>query len=499
MKKRKAASRPLVFSSAAEAAETTWKKFMPLVPDDERAALQAFKGTRLPPAIRLNPAKSFLTDPEKLCQRYGWTLEPVVYCPDGYKLFNLEVVPGQTNEHRAGAFYIQDSASMLPVMLFDSDRIKHSPLILDMAASPGGKTTHLVAASQDSGLIIANDSSAGRIAALNRNLKNWGVVGSLISNFSGEFFGSWFPETFDLVLLDAPCSMQSLMSIESHPIRPVSEREELALAQRQTLLLDSALRALKPGGEAVYSTCSLSPLEDEAVVAALLARYGNAIEVIPAESRLPIRAAGLTAFYGQSLPQSLAGTARLWPHRLETAGFFAALIRKNDSFSLTGNALDSAPARAWDKSGFSPLTSQEKENISAALHEVFGFDLAQQAIERGHVIQRRGKELWQLPERLFSGPFAVLPVKSAGMRIAVETTSGWMPDRDWVSLNFAAIQNNRFMLTEPGQLAAWLRGEDLRIDVVSSTKGTILFLTDLHDVFIGCGYVSRERIRNLSK
>ncbi len=143
--------------------------------------------------------------------------------------------------------------------------------------------------------------------------------------------------------------MQSLVSIDSHPMRPITDREEKALARRQTALLDSALNALKPGGQAVYSTCTLSADEDEAVVNRMLEKYGAKIRIENAQELIPYPAPGAVKNGPQIFDPSLAGTVRLWPHRYETAGFFAALIRKNESFE--GKTLE-APVRTWENERF---------------------------------------------------------------------------------------------------------------------------------------------------
>ena len=115
--------------------------------------------------------------------------------------------------------------------------------------------------------------------------------------------------------------MQSLISIDSHPMRPISEREETALAERQSRLLTAALNALRPGGQLVYSTCTLSPLEDEAVVDSALKRFGSTIDILDVHRRLPRPAPGISAFGSTTLDQRTERAVRLWPHRLKRRGF----------------------------------------------------------------------------------------------------------------------------------------------------------------------------------
>ena len=167
---------------------------------------------------------------------------------------------------------------MLPPELFDLAGMPE-PLVLDMAASPGGKTTHLAALTGDMGLVIANDGSRSRIPALQIVLRNWGAANQAVTCLPGETFGGLYPDTFDAVLLDAPCSMQGLRSAESHSSRTITLNEIDSLAARQLRLLESALRAAKPGGQIVYSTCTLAPQEDELVLAALLERFPRQVRI----------------------------------------------------------------------------------------------------------------------------------------------------------------------------------------------------------------------------
>ncbi len=495
---KKKAGKIITETPRQDAFNAAWEKYRPLVPDDELEALENSLNKPLLQAFRINPLKTNEDALRDMAERYGWELEPIAFCPEGHRVRSAATAPSLTSEHRMGHFYIQDSASMMPVMLYDADRLNNSPLILDLAASPGGKTTHLIARSMDRGLVIANDSSASRIPALKTVLKNWGSVNHAITQFPGESYGDWFPNTFDLILLDAPCSMQSLVSLDSHPMRPITEREEKALAQRQTALLRSALKALKPGGQIVYSTCTLSPDEDEAVVDNILRSFPGKVRVCDAAERIPWPAPGLTAAYGNEFDPSLRGAVRLWPHRYETAGFFACLIEKTEPFGPEA-APDpgSVPYRPWEKSSFSPVKSAELAELSAWLDDSFSLSLNEICSGQGAVIHRRGEEFWMLPER-YTGSFASLPSKSVGMRVAVRTSGGLIPDNDWICRFFSMTQGIR-IIPDPDQQREWLSGGDIRPDVGSLPKGAVVMIMDEYRVFLGCGKVSGERIRNFRK
>ena len=498
MSKKKKDNKPISETPRKDAFEAAWEKYRPLVPEDELPALEQSLIKPLLQAFRINPLKTDAESLSSMAVRYGWELDQIIFCPEGRRVRSAETAPSMTPEHRMGHYYIQDSASMMPVILYDADRLAGRPLILDLAASPGGKTTHLISRSNDLGLVIANDSSASRIPALKTVLKNWGSVNHAITQFPGESYGDWFPNTFDLILLDAPCSMQSLVSLDSHPMRLITEREEKALAQRQTALLRSALKALKPGGQIVYSTCTLSPDEDEGVVDAILHSFPGKVRVCDAAERIPRPAPGLTAAEEVRFDPSLQGAVRLWPHRYETAGFFACLLEKTEPFSEgPGTDPGTVPYRPWEKSSFTPVRPADLANLASWLDDSFALSLQDICNEQGAVIWQRGEEFWMLPERYVTS-FASLPSKSVGMRMAVRTSGGLIPDNDWICRFFSRTQGIR-IIANADQQREWLAGSDIRPDVGELPKSAVVMILSEHGTFLGCGKVSGERIRNFRK
>ena len=498
MGKKKQSGKIISETPRQDAFDAAWEKYRPLVPEDELPALEDSLNKPLLQAFRLNPLKMGPADLSDMSTRYSWDLEPIVFCPDGRRVRSAQTLPSMTNEHRMGYYYIQDSASMMPVMLYDAERFANAPLILDLAASPGGKTTHLISRSMDRGLVIANDSSPSRIPALKTVLKNWGSINHAVTQFPGESYGDWFPNTFDLILLDAPCSMQSLVSLDSHPMRPITEREEKALAQRQTALLTSALKTLRPGGQIVYSTCTLSPDEDEAVIDAVLKTFPGKVSAADAAKRIPWPAPGLTEAYGRSFDPSLKGSVRLWPHRYQTAGFFACLLEKNDYFEdSSSDTRSEAPYRSWEKSSFSPAGSAAVTDLADRLKDWFGLALDEICADYNTVIMTRGSELWMLPQKHIE-TFSTLPCKSVGMRIATKTTGGIVPDNDWIC-RFYSRTTGACIVLNTEQQSQWIHGADIRPDAALPEKGSIVMIRDEHQVFLGCGKVSGDRIRNFNK
>ncbi len=480
-------------SAPASPIQSALDRFQPLLSQVEFKELLAELDRPLYSAIRANPLKC---DPqpslEAWARRYDWQLRPVPFCETGRWVISSETPISQTIEHRMGHYYIQDASSMLPAELFDFDGLE-SPMILDLAASPGGKTTHLLSRTGDRGLVLANDSSQERIAALRIVLQNWGAVSSAVTHFPGEKFGAWYPETFDRVLLDAPCSMQGLRSTEGHPLRPITEREQAALAHRQAGLLESALRTVKVGGQVVYSTCTLSPEEEEGVLDTLVHKFSGAFQVDDLSSRLERRAPALSQDGGRTFAPAVTNAARLWPHIFGTAGFFAARLTK--LAPLPGPAQE-PPSRSLEQVGFVPLSHRETEAWGARLAELYGLDVGELLARHGLELWHRGDFLYLLPQAYLTN-FSRLPVQSAGMLLGEDGPEGFTPSHEWVARFGKRFTAGTYRLPEEA-LPSWLRGEDIPGQPpVGFSPGRVVAVFDAEGRLLGRGKILSARLKNL--
>jgi 16S rRNA (cytosine1407-C5)-methyltransferase len=477
--------------SAEEALRQSMERFAPLLSEREYELLQEEVKRPLLPSLRLNPLKATPGSMEKWARNYGWQVKPIPFCPSGYWVNDSAgTAVSQTLEHRLGHYYIQEAASMLPPELFSIDPADPG-LTLDLAASPGGKTTHLIARGLDHGLVLANDSSQGRIPALRIVLQNWGAVNTAISQFPGEKYGPWFPETFDRVLLDAPCSMQGLRVSESHDLRPVTEKESQSLARRQVGLLTSALQAVKVGGEVVYSTCTLLPEEDEGVIDAVLRPFGRQIEIVKTHVPGAADLAGITCYDETEFVPEVADSLRLWPHRLGTAGFFACLLRKNQPLDLP---TATAPNRPLEKVGF--MRVSEPTAIATILNEHFGFPFDAIVDEYDLVLMKRYEKLFVFPRRIVE-QFQELPLESAGMVLGEFVDDAFVPAHDWVC-RFGTLFTRRKVLLSTEQCTDWARGEDcFDFKAEDANKGDVLVICSPDGLVLGRGKVLKDRLKNL--
>lgn len=449
--------------------------------------------TPLSQAVRLNPLK---VEPAQaiaaLAQRYGWQTQPLPFCDAGWQVIAAQKSLSATIEYGLGQYFIQDAASMLPVELFDFAAAPGAPHILDLAAAPGGKSTHLAARSGDRGLLLANDSSQARIPALRSVLRDWGVANCAVSCFPGERIGAWLPAAFDLVLLDAPCSMENLRPSPGHARRFTSPRERESLAGRQLRLLISALQAARVGGQIVYSTCTLAPEENEAVLDALLNRFPGALQIEDAGKQLGSAAGGLAADETHSFHPSVSGAARIWPHRYGTSGFFAARLSKLDE---TPAPQPPAPARPLEKSGWLRLSAREARDLTAFLTAQYGFDLPTVLAEHALALWRRGAGVFALPEAALAA-LGNLPLESAGLLLAEDALAGWQISHEWAARFGRAFQTGWFTLDD-AQQTAWLRGDDLSGVVTGYAAGTVLLVRDSSGRLLGRGRAQAQRLKNL--
>jgi len=471
----------------------SWKWVQEYLPSQETKHLIASLEKQLPISIRINQLKSDpKTNIEIWEQAYQWDTSPTPFCSSGFWIAEPSISPSRTIEHRLGYYYIQEAASMLPAELFDFDGLEH-PLILDMAASPGGKTIHLVDRIMDKGLIIANDTSRSRIPALRIVLQNWGAINQAITNNQGEWYGRAYPDSFDAVLLDAPCSMQGLRASPSHKMRPITENEIQSLAERQLHLLESALQAVRIGGQVVYSTCTLSPYENEGVVSRILDKFPEAIVLEDIQHTLLAPAPPISHIGGYQLQEQVKKTARIWPHTFGTAGFFCAKFIKQGSIPSE---------KRWDMLKKNPnmkgeyFNKKESDDLTDMISSLYGFDLKSVIVDQSLVYWQFKENIYLVPSQL-QDQFPELPVHSMGMLIGKYFPKGWQPSHEFVSRFGDQFTENIYVLGDEFY-EAWLRGEDIRNSIRPNGQiGKFLAIRDASGRNLGRGKMLSNRLRNM--
>ncbi len=362
------------------------------------AALNAANAKPLRKSLRVNTLKTSIEAFRAWAKKEGWQLNAVPWCPEGFfvdrsSLFELrpagreEKVPalGKDLLHLLGHVYMQEAASMLPVALLDP---QPGETILDMAAAPGSKTTQIAARMQNTGVVLANDMQEKRLGTLKEALHRAGVVNTVVMKKAGQWYGQHMVERFDRVLCDAPCTAQGTVRKDVDALKYSSEQSIRAMAKLQYSLLESAVHAAKVGGRIVYSTCTLTPEENEMVVGRILNKYCEQLTVVDVtegsevrDRRSEIRGQKLALHQAVKdsmvvqeelkktenwpLTSDLRPFLRLWPQTYDTEGFFCAVLEK----TATTKHPEFAKAAFFQER---PLRKHERLHIGARLEEIYG-------------------------------------------------------------------------------------------------------------------------------
>ncbi len=284
---------------------------------------EVFKKTctkKLKRSIRVNTLK---ISREKLIpklQKKDYKLIQIPFCKQGYYIEGKRPDIGNLQEHTLGYFYVQEAASMIPPLVLNP---KKHEFILDLAAAPGSKTTQISALMENTGIIIANDYKYQRLKPLSINTQRCGCKNIILTISHGHRIKNMH---FDKILLDAPCSGTGSIAKSLKTLQIYNTDMIKKLAGEQKRLILNAYSLLKKDGTLVYSTCSLEPHENEAVIDYLLKKTDAKLEKI--EIKNLKRSEPILEFEKESYSKEIKKCLRIWPQDNNTEGFFIAKIIK---------------------------------------------------------------------------------------------------------------------------------------------------------------------------
>ena len=207
--------------------------------------------------------------PDWFAAHTDFAAEPSKFCRTAFTTA-ADFRPGRHPWHHAGLLYAQEPSASAPAALLD---VRPGMRVADLCAAPGGKTSQLAAALQGQGLLLANEFVAARAEILRQNLERMGVTNAVITNEDTASLAKALPGQFDRVLVDAPCSGEGMFRKEAVAAAQHSDALVAHCAELGAEILENAAVLLAPGGVLVYSTCTFASAEDEAQIAAFLARH----------------------------------------------------------------------------------------------------------------------------------------------------------------------------------------------------------------------------------
>ena len=267
--------------------------------------------------LRISPDElSSLLDEENVPHR------PLAWYDSAFRV-DGEMNPGTTLSYHGGLYNVQEEVSLLPVVALSP---RPGERVLDLCAAPGNKTVQAAIELCNSGTVIANDRSGGRLNILRTVLYRLGLTNVSTTNYDATVYPD-VSEQFDCVIADVPCSCEGTSRKHSDVERRSSREQSRGLAEIQKRILLRAASLCRPGGRIVYATCTYAPEENEMVVNAALTAVPG-LRVLPSEIPDLVHSPGLTAWEGVRLKDELAQTMRVWPHQNDTGGFYVALLEK---------------------------------------------------------------------------------------------------------------------------------------------------------------------------
>lgn len=416
--------------------------------------------------LRLNRLKAVhAADSVKKLIR-DFQLTPVPWCDTGY-YYDESVRPGKHPYHAAGLYYIQEPSAMSAVELLNP---QPGETILDLAAAPGGKTSHIASKMMGRGLLVSNEIHPERARILAENVERMGITNTVVTSAAPDQLSRRFVACFDRIMLDAPCSGEGMFRKDAAAIAEWSpEHVDLCVA-RQRDIVQEAYRMLKPGGTLAYSTCTFNTAENEEMIERILSQYPDL---------------------------ELQQMKRLWPHLERGEGHFVAILVKtpaaeaysDDQETITNSGKAQAKSNRGGKQA--PALSALADFQDWAKQDLPGFELG------GGTPILFGEELYWLPvsesvpwhDKQLKG----LKMPRAGLHLAHLKKNRIEPAHALaMSLNPGQAARSWDLPSDSAETAAYLRGEV--ISIPSEYRGWTLVTTD--GLPLGWGKASGGQLKN---
>lgn len=316
-------------------------------------------------AVNGNPVKGFRVNTDKISPEEFEKInvfgnEKIPYVPNGFYLDYEKA--GNHPFHHAGMIYIQEPGAMAPAECVE---IEEDWKILDMCAAPGGKSTQLKSKLGKNGILVSNEIVPSRCKILTGNIERLGLKNCVTTCMDTSRLAKTFPETFDLIMVDAPCSGEGMFRKDDTAIEEWSVQNVFMCAERQAEILENAVKCLKDGGYIVYATCTFSLEENEMTVASFLEKHPE-FEIIPVKKEVEENTSCGIFFEGCTC-ENIQFARRFYPHKSKGEGQFMAVLHNKNERYESKKILPKKQEKV-DKVVFdfldSTLTSYDKEMVT---------------------------------------------------------------------------------------------------------------------------------------
>ena len=416
--------------------------------------------------------------------------------------------------HDTGRVTRQEAASMLPILVLDPQQ---DELLLDLCAAPGSKATHAAERMAPNGVVVANEPISGRVNMLASNRGRLSLHNVMITQHDGRHVGRIPKPGFDAIVADVPCTGSATSRKNKDVWWSWSPKGGRTMFQLQVDIASRGAQLLRPGGMMVYSTCSIDPVENEAVIAELVRKcpWMEVVEIDESNVEGLVWHQGLTSWVPldengkvpeqpqdvpffderymppveQELLAALPKTRRLYPQDNNTGGFYVALLRHREDATPEGVAktfIDKLAKRREESGWESRLLDKPGTNrhtVHAAEEREAAIVMEQcQLTDAGFSWWKRGKRMAVAPklvhdriwaqetpnkrgDRWPGGTFHPLQVLHVGLPAFVSKNGNWRARQESIPLLYSQLSEN-ITLIEQDVLMRLLNDEALEPDVV---------------------------------
>lgn len=395
---------------------------------DEKAFIQVHQSGEQITSIRINPSKKTeIKNPKSeipwnshgyyLTERPSFTLDPLFH---------------------AGTYYVQEASSMFLEEALKQTVDLATPIrVLDLCAAPGGKSTLIQSLISNESLLVSNEVIKTRVNILAENITKWGAANVVVANNDAKDFQR-LQNYFDVIVVDAPCSGSGLFRKDPSAIDEWSENNVELCSQRQQRILADVMPALKQGGVIIYSTCSYSQTEDEAICDWLIDEFKM--------KSLPLKLKEEWNIVETKSEKNNAAGYRFYPNKLKGEGFFIAAFRN----TIENNER----TKANQKNKPEKATAKEIETVKPWL------------VNTDFYFIKLNDEILALPlflEQELPILQSSLYIKKAGIKLGTVIRNELIPNHELALSNIVAVTVPSIEVNKETALQ-YLRKEDIKIE-----------------------------------
>jgi NOL1/NOP2/sun family putative RNA methylase len=448
--------------------EKLYMRYEPIIPDF--GLFMHYLRKPLVQSFRVNTLKA---QREQILSLLGdMKLRQLSFYPEAFSIEGKYSL-GNHITHNLGLIYVQEAASMIPVILLDP---RPGEVVLDLCAAPGSKTTQIAQAMINQGLLVANEVSRKRMRGLIHNIKRCGLLNEVVISVSGQKAYRIFSDYFDRVLVDAPCSAEGTIRRSRAVLYHWGVKNIQRISRIQIGLVMSGFRALRPGGTMVYSTCTIAPEENEMVISYLLEKFPDA-ELLPVALHDFRMRPGITRWQGSIFDPMVEHCIRILPQDNDTAPFFAAKLTKRG----VGKPRTDHPRRIESDSA-----------LIKGFMDRFGTQVAQ---FQHYAVFKQGEGNFVSTPEAFS--FREVNAVRRGLEFGKVYGRQLKPDNDMVQL-FGANAAKNVVDMKQRQVEKFLKGEIVNADDVRDVeKGFVI--ARFNGLPIGVGRYNGQEIKSAIK